>query len=142
MYCYVQSFTFTFSELGGSTQPCRYGLYHTHIQGFSCLWATPWQWDGGAEQVWVGVLPRGPRGCALNSSYQSRESREYKEDLGYALVNIARLVPDGLLVFFPSYSVLTSCIDFWKQGIPGQSGELVPAVARSSTFMDYCLTGC
>ncbi len=74
-------------------------------------------------QVWVGVLPRGPKGCALNSSYQSRESREYREDLGYALVNIARLVPDGLLVFFPSYTVLTSCIEFWKQPVPGQSGH-------------------
>lgn len=73
----------------------------------------------------MGVLPRGPKGCALNSSYQTRETREYKEDLGYALVNIARLVPDGLLVFFPSYSVLTSCIEFWKQGIPGQSGWLL-----------------
>ena len=28
----------------------------------------------------------------------------YKEDLGNALVNYARLVPDGLLVFFPSYT--------------------------------------
>ena len=80
----------------------------------------------------MGVLPRGPKGCALNSSYQSRETREYKEDLGYALVNIARLLPDGLLVFFPSYSVLTSCIEFWKQGIPGQSGQILSPTALPS----------
>eukprot|EP00850_Spirogloea_muscicola_P025739 SM004120S15591 [mRNA] locus=s4120:215:1213:+ [translate_table: standard] len=29
-------------------------------------------------------------------------------------VNIARIVPDGLLVFFPSYTLLQSCVDFWK----------------------------
>ena len=60
------------------------------------------------------MVPVGPKGAALNSSYNNRDSREYKEDLGYAVVNFARMVPDGLLVFFPSYGVLKSCTDFWK----------------------------
>jgi regulator of telomere elongation helicase 1 len=37
-----------------------------------------------------------------------------RDDLGNALVNFARVVPDGLLVFFPSYGVLTSCVEAWK----------------------------
>jgi len=72
--------------------------------------------------VWVGVVPVGPKGTALNSSYQNRDSREYKEDLGYAVVNFARMVPDGLLVFFPSYGVLKSCTDFWKNTSVGGAG--------------------
>ncbi|KAK9810499.1 hypothetical protein WJX72_011819 [[Myrmecia] bisecta] len=67
-----------------------------------------------ASQVWVGVVPLGPKGCALNSSYANRDSREYKEDLGYAICNFARMVPDGLLVFFPSYTVLRGCIECWR----------------------------
>ncbi|DBB06555.1 TPA: Regulator of telomere elongation helicase 1 [Trebouxia sp. C0004] len=74
------------------------------------------------SQVWVGVVPVGPKGTALNSSYQNRDSREYKEDLGYAVVNFARMVPDGLLVFFPSYGVLKSCTDFWKNTSVGGAG--------------------
>ena len=35
-------------------------------------------------QVWAGVVPVGPCGVALNSSYANRDSREYKEDLGCA----------------------------------------------------------
>ena len=63
----------------------------------------------------MGVVPVGPSGVGLNSSFQNRESREYKEDLGCAIVNFARAVPDGLLVFFPSYTVLRSCcIEYWK----------------------------
>jgi hypothetical protein len=31
-----------------------------------------------------------------------------------SLVNFARIVPHGLLVFFPSYESLTQCIDLWK----------------------------
>lgn len=73
-------------------------------------------------QVWVGVVPTGPKGTPLNSSYQNRDSREYKEDLGYAVINFARMVPDGLLVFFPSYGVLKSCTDFWKNTSVAGSG--------------------
>lgn len=29
-------------------------------------------------------------------------------------VNFARIVPDGLLVFFPSYYLLNSCIEAWQ----------------------------
>ena len=65
-------------------------------------------------QVWVGVMPVGPSGHALNSSYNTRDTAGYKKDLGMALANWARVVPDGLLVFFPSYRVLEMCVDFWK----------------------------
>ena len=65
-------------------------------------------------QVWIGVVPCGPNGVALNSSYQSRESPQYMSDLGNAIANFARLVPDGLLVFFPSYHVLEKCTNHWK----------------------------
>lgn len=58
-------------------------------------------------QVWVGVVPTGPTGVTLTSTYSCRDDPRYKEDLGNAVVNLARMVPDGLLVFFPSYTVMT-----------------------------------
>ena len=68
----------------------------------------------GCHQVWVGVMPTGPNGRALNSSYRSRETCEYKLELGLAIFNLARVVPDGMLVFFPSYTVLSACIEAWQ----------------------------
>jgi len=38
----------------------------------------------------------------------------YRDDLGHAIANFARVVPDGLLVFFPAYSLLTASLDHWK----------------------------
>ena len=76
-----------------------------------------------AMQVWVGVVPVGPKGHTLNSSYQTRNSNDYKEDLGNAIVNCSRVVPDGLLVFFASYGVMKSCIDHWKAASTGGPGE-------------------
>nr|GMC77545.1 regulator of telomere elongation helicase 1 homolog isoform X2 [Ipomoea batatas] len=66
------------------------------------------------NQVWAGVVPAGPSGYPFNSSYRSRDSLQYKLDLGNAIVNLARIVPDGLLVFFPSYYFLDQCIGCWK----------------------------
>ncbi|KAL3680444.1 hypothetical protein R1sor_023400 [Riccia sorocarpa] len=67
-----------------------------------------------ASQIWVGVVQAGPSGRGLNSSYKTRDSPEYKQDLGNTIVNFARIVPDGLLVFFPSYHLLNSCVEFWQ----------------------------
>ncbi|XP_058074806.1 regulator of telomere elongation helicase 1 homolog isoform X2 [Magnolia sinica] len=67
-----------------------------------------------SNQVWVGVVPTGPSGRSLNSSYRNRDSLEYKQELGNAIVNFARIVPDGLLIFFPSYYLLDQCIECWK----------------------------
>lgn len=67
-----------------------------------------------SNQIWAGVLRVGPSGRSFNSSYQYRESVEYKLELGNAIVNFARIVPDGLLVFFPSYYLLDQCTGCWK----------------------------
>ncbi|XP_042395761.1 regulator of telomere elongation helicase 1 homolog isoform X2 [Zingiber officinale] len=67
-----------------------------------------------ANQIWVGVVPSGPSNHPFNSSYRNRDSLEYKQELGNAIVNFARIVPDGLLVFFPSYYMMDQCIECWK----------------------------
>ncbi|KAM1822970.1 hypothetical protein ACFX13_025632 [Malus domestica] len=67
------------------------------------------------NQIWAGVVPAGPSGFSFNSSYRNRDSTEYKQDLGNAIVNFARIVPNGLLIFFPSYYILDQCIACWKK---------------------------
>ena len=59
-------------------------------------------------------MPVGPSGGMLNSSFRSRDTPEYKLELGTAIESVARVVPDGLLVFFPSYSVMSGCLDAWQ----------------------------
>ncbi|XP_060205661.1 regulator of telomere elongation helicase 1 homolog isoform X2 [Lycium barbarum] len=66
------------------------------------------------NQIWAGVVPVGPSGYTFNSSYRTRDTIEYKQELGNAIVNFARVVPDGLLVFFASYYILEQCIGCWK----------------------------
>lgn len=67
------------------------------------------------EQVWLGVIKTGVTGKKLNSSYNFRNTIEYKQEIGNTIANFARVVPDGLLVFFPSYVVMSACIECWKK---------------------------
>lgn len=65
------------------------------------------------SQIWVGVLPVSVDGEVLNSSYTNR-SDEYKRSLGRTLINLARVSPDGMLIFFPSYDMMRECIELWQ----------------------------
>ncbi|CAN6939079.1 unnamed protein product [Brassica oleracea] len=69
-----------------------------------------------SNQLWAGVVSTGPLGCVLNSCYSNRDVPEYKQELGNVIVDFSQVVPDGLLVFFPSYNLMDRCIAFWKDG--------------------------
>ncbi|GAB1600968.1 hypothetical protein Ahia01_000375000, partial [Argonauta hians] len=66
------------------------------------------------HQVCVEALPVGPDNFVLNSSYDTRFDVRYLSSLGNAIVNFSRLLPHGLLIFFPSYSVMEGCVSHWK----------------------------
>ncbi|WIA37112.1 hypothetical protein OEZ86_014079 [Tetradesmus obliquus] len=88
------------------------------------------------DQVWVGVIGSGPTGVTLNSSFANRNSDRYKDELGHAIVNFARVVPDGLLVFFPAYGVMQSCLDHWKASSgPGGGPSIWERILRHKAPM-------
>ena len=69
-----------------------------------------------ASQLLLLTLTHGPACQPLLSSYTNRSNREYMLDLGNAIVNFVRLVPDGVLVFFPSYGVMDAMVACWESG--------------------------
>jgi regulator of telomere elongation helicase 1 len=66
------------------------------------------------HQVMCSILAKGPSGASLNASYAFRGSEEYRLALGYSVLNIARNVPNGVLVFFPSYAAMNGALEMWK----------------------------
>uniref|UniRef100_A0A5F8H1E7 Regulator of telomere elongation helicase 1 n=1 Tax=Monodelphis domestica TaxID=13616 RepID=A0A5F8H1E7_MONDO len=66
------------------------------------------------HQIWVGIVPKGPDGVLLSSAYDKRFSDECLSSLGKTIGNIARVVPHGLLVFFPSYPVMEKSLEYWR----------------------------
>lgn len=77
-------------------------------------------------QAWAGVMKVGPDtiagpGGRLTSAYQARGEASDLE-LGRAMIRFSAIIPDGLLVFFPSYGAMHSCVEVWKDKGPGSDG--------------------
>lgn len=75
------------------------------------------------------MVRTGPTGGTLNSSFQQRDSDQYKHELGSAILQVAQIVPDGLLVFFPSYWIMEQCIAAWKTPRPAEQRSLFDQIA-------------
>lgn len=84
-------------------------------------------------QVSVKIISRGPDGILLNSNYENRynsfklnknmilnlhffyrKNKDYLRSLGKTILEFSKIVPDGLLVFFPSYLVMNKSVEFWQ----------------------------
>uniref|UniRef100_A0A8C0G082 Regulator of telomere elongation helicase 1 n=1 Tax=Chelonoidis abingdonii TaxID=106734 RepID=A0A8C0G082_CHEAB len=67
------------------------------------------------HQIWVGIIPKGPDGGLLSSTYEKRFSVECLSSLGKTIGNLVRIIPHGLLVFFPSYPVMDKSLEYWRE---------------------------
>ncbi|XP_045480526.1 regulator of telomere elongation helicase 1 homolog [Harmonia axyridis] len=69
-------------------------------------------------QLCVRIISHGPDNERLSCSYQNRDNENYLRSLGSTIMNMTRLIPNGLLIFFPSYPLMNKCMEYWqKQGI-------------------------
>ncbi|KAH6677316.1 helicase C-terminal domain-containing protein [Halenospora varia] len=68
-------------------------------------------------------LSRGPTGKDLEFTFKNRGNAEMVNELGRALLNICTIVPDGVVVFFPSYNYLTSIVSAWSTPNPSKPNE-------------------
>ncbi|KAJ8369653.1 hypothetical protein SKAU_G00096810 [Synaphobranchus kaupii] len=66
------------------------------------------------DQIFVSVIDKGPDSVRLSSAFDRRFVPENMASLGNTVVNLGRVVPHGLLVFFPSYPVMDKTIEFWR----------------------------
>eukprot|EP00927_Polykrikos_kofoidii_P038400 TRINITY_DN32748_c0_g4_i1.p1 TRINITY_DN32748_c0_g4~~TRINITY_DN32748_c0_g4_i1.p1 ORF type:complete len:1032 (+),score=137.48 TRINITY_DN32748_c0_g4_i1:146-3097(+) len=70
------------------------------------------------RQLWGCVLCRGPDNHPLDGSFEQRNALGYLKDVGQTVVHFAKIVPDGILVAFHSYSQKEAALLSWqKSGI-------------------------
>nr|XP_014351760.1 PREDICTED: regulator of telomere elongation helicase 1 [Latimeria chalumnae] len=79
------------------------------------------------HQIWVGIVPKGPDGEQLSSAFDRRFGDICLLCFSSVSANIARVVPHGLLLFFPSYPVMDKSLAHWRDcSIAGRIEELKP----------------
>ena len=84
------------------------------------------------DQIHVRVIGRGVSKKTLTSSYERRQNVEYFLELGNTLASLARVIPCGMLVFFPSYGVMATSIERW--GGPASTRSFNKTNDSASTF--------
>ncbi|KAI5634456.1 hypothetical protein NE865_12789 [Phthorimaea operculella] len=90
------------------------------------------------NQICVKIISQGPDAVQLNSNYQNRDNPKYISSLGRTILSFSRVVPDGLLVFFPSYPIMAKCQEMWQsEGIWTSINSIKPIFVepqRKDTF--------
>ncbi|XP_055022013.1 regulator of telomere elongation helicase 1 isoform X7 [Boleophthalmus pectinirostris] len=67
------------------------------------------------DQIFVSVIEKGPDGVQLTSAFDRRFLPENMASLGSTVANLSRVVPHGLLVFFPSFPLMEKTLEFWRE---------------------------
>jgi len=75
------------------------------------------------DQIYVRVLGKGVSGKELSSKFGRRDNPEYILELGNTLASLCRVIPGGVLVFFPSYSSMDNCVQSWGGPSARNSGN-------------------
>jgi chromosome transmission fidelity protein 1 len=106
-------------------------LPSTSITTLSCGHVIP------KENLIAWNLSKGPSGQDFEFTFKNRANNAMIEDLGLALLNICTVVPDGVVVFFPSYAYLTEILKRWAVLLPGNTQSILQRLeSRKSMFKE------
>ncbi|CAD6564783.1 MAG: ATP-dependent DNA helicase chl1 [Alectoria sarmentosa] len=83
------------------------------LKTFSCGHIIP------KENLIALPVAKGPDGIDFDFTYDKRNSSAMIEALGGCLVQLSNIVPDGLVVFFPSYAYLEQVVHHWQMKSSG-----------------------
>ena len=67
------------------------------------------------EHLYAAVVRHGPTPILLSSSFEHRENEGIRFEWGRVILSYLGIIPEGILVFFPSYSLLELCLQSWSK---------------------------
>ncbi|KAG9003121.1 ATP-dependent DNA helicase chl1 [Tulasnella sp. 427] len=77
------------------------------------------------------VVEKGPRGGDMTFRFEQRGDTRLMAELGQLIMNFLNLIPDGVVVFFPSYSFLNSVKKIWDD-----SGVMDTLRSKKAVFFE------
>ncbi|KAJ3256850.1 Fanconi anemia group J protein [Boothiomyces macroporosus] len=67
------------------------------------------------EQIFVGLVSKGLDGKPLVGDFQTFRTQDYQDQLGMTIYRITKQIPNGILIFVPSYSWVDSLERRWTE---------------------------
>lgn len=84
------------------------------------------------ENLFVSAVEKAADGSAFDFTFASRDAPATIAKLGDALLRLLPCVPDGAVVFFPSYAYLERVVSFWKS--PGSTSTSTSTNSNKSLY--------
>ncbi|KAF9425369.1 ATP-dependent DNA helicase chl1 [Podila epigama] len=103
---------------------------YPRVHRFSCGHVIP------KENLLTLVIERSPTGLPLSLGFSERSKDEVMDAIGLALVNMLNLIPDGVVVFFVSYSYMAQALARWRQKVPAKGSSSTSNTAMPVSIMD------
>ncbi|XP_067907179.1 ATP-dependent DNA helicase DDX11 isoform X2 [Heterodontus francisci] len=101
------------------------GVSVDRLTEFSCGHVIP------PENILPIILCSGPSRQQLEFTYQKRDKPQLLDECGRVLVNLCKVVPGGIVCFFPSYEYEKHVYDHWKM-----TGLLAQLEAKKKIFQE------
>jgi Fanconi anemia group J protein len=67
------------------------------------------------DQIFLGIIPNGLNKKPFIGTFTNRKTTEYMDQLGYLILKIITTVPNGVLIFLPSYSWIEDLKTHWTE---------------------------
>ncbi|MEW5305652.1 MAG: hypothetical protein WDW36_008178 [Sanguina aurantia] len=80
------------------------------------------------RQVWPAVIPCCPSGSLLCATYSHTSQVRFQDELGGAVRALCGVIPDGVLLFLPSYGVMDVLVSRWQSTSTWESLQSVKEV--------------
>lgn len=121
----------TMSPMSDYTSHLFPSLPSTSLTTLSCGHVIP------KENLLAWNLSAGPSGQPFEFTFKNRTNVDMIDDLGRALLNLCTVVPDGVVVFFPSYQSLSDITKRWSTVLtPGTKSLLDRLETKKALFRE------
>ncbi|GAB5355246.1 hypothetical protein AAMO2058_000189300 [Amorphochlora amoebiformis] len=119
--------------IGGTMKPFSHfthqlfpSLPSEKITYFECGHVVP------PSHILARAVPKGPTGKALRFTFRSRSSNEILDELGRTILNLSKIIPEGFVIFFPSFGYKDAVAKRWKStGVANDIGSRKPVLWES-----------
>ncbi|KAF9292632.1 DEAD H (Asp-Glu-Ala-Asp His) box helicase 11 [Mortierella alpina] len=104
---------------------------YPRIHRFSCGHVIP------KENLMTLVMEKAPTGTSLELNFANRNQDQIMDGIGQSLANLLNMIPDGVVVFFVSYSYMAQVLARWKHKPAPTSISILERIqARKRVFIE------
>lgn len=82
------------------------------------------------DNLIVWPVEKGPKSIKFEFTFQNRNSSTMIKALGVSILGLSSIIPDGMVIFFPSYTYLDQIVLQWQRAEPSGSETMWDALSR------------